>query len=158
MEGLLRDVQQRARILAHRIEHHGIAEFADDLAHNVDRLGLEPTRSNILVTPGHLPNSRTSTLFTWDSADESPIRVIISTFPACPIRPTRGAGFLLCLRRRRRTSIPPVTSLSRNRLSVGQSVVQLHRAIVINCVDPRDESPKAFVKIIQPDLSNEFRC
>jgi hypothetical protein len=43
MKRLLRDVQQRARILAHRIEHHRIAEFADDLAHNVDRLGFEPT-------------------------------------------------------------------------------------------------------------------
>src|SRR5664279_3245324 len=66
MKRLLRDAQQRARILAHRIEHHGIAVFADDLAHNIDCLGLEPTQTNILVTPGHLPNSRTTTLFIWD--------------------------------------------------------------------------------------------
>src|SRR5450759_4116943 len=71
MKRLLRDVQQRARILAHRIEHHRIAEFADDLAHNVDRLGFEPTQANILVTPippmnpSPLPGTATSFRTFW---------------------------------------------------------------------------------------------
>src|ERR1035437_10547687 len=71
LKGPLRDVQQRARILAHRIEHHRIAEFADELAHNVDRLGFEPTQVHILVTPIHpmnpspLPGSATSFRTFW---------------------------------------------------------------------------------------------
>ena len=41
MEGLERQVQHDARILADRIEHDRIAEFGRDLAHDLDRLGFE---------------------------------------------------------------------------------------------------------------------
>jgi hypothetical protein len=56
MEGLLRHVQKYARILAHRVEHHGIAKLAHDLAHNKDCLGLKSAQANVLMTPIHPMN------------------------------------------------------------------------------------------------------
>jgi hypothetical protein len=41
MERLDREMQHDARILADRVEHHRILELGDDLAHDLDRLGLE---------------------------------------------------------------------------------------------------------------------
>jgi hypothetical protein len=42
VERLLREVQHRAAVLADRVEHHRPLGDRDDLAHDVDRLGLEP--------------------------------------------------------------------------------------------------------------------
>ena len=41
MKRLLRQPQQDRRVLADRIQHHRPLELGDDLAHDVDALGLE---------------------------------------------------------------------------------------------------------------------
>ncbi len=46
-EGLQRDVQQHARILADRIEHDGVAEFGGDFAQDEDRFGLELSQMSV---------------------------------------------------------------------------------------------------------------
>src|SRR6185437_3782471 len=42
IERLERHMQHHARVLADRVEHHRIGELGSDLAHDLDRLGLEP--------------------------------------------------------------------------------------------------------------------
>ncbi len=41
IEGLEREMQHHRGVLADRVEHHRIAEFGGNLAHDVDALGLE---------------------------------------------------------------------------------------------------------------------
>ena len=55
IERLLRQPQQDRRVLADRVQHHRPLELGDDLAHDVDALGLERARDECEVGIGPLP-------------------------------------------------------------------------------------------------------
>jgi len=56
IKSLLRNMQHHARIFADRIKHNRVAKLAHNLTHDTDRFGLEPTQSNLMLTPGHRLN------------------------------------------------------------------------------------------------------
>ena len=90
-EGLARDVQHRARILADRVEHHGIAEGRDDLPQDEDRLRLEGPELRRHLEPSGLPGHEVAPGLVEDAAEGEASALLVLAGVGGP-RPPRSLG------------------------------------------------------------------
>ena len=73
IEGLAREVQHDRAVLADRVQHHRVLGLGDDLAHDVDRLRLEPLQVRELDAVDHAgtPRQPSSSSFAMTSCADS---------------------------------------------------------------------------------------
>src|SRR5581483_3889441 len=123
MEGLAREVQHDRAVLADRVEHHRVLRLGDDLAHDVDRLRLEPLQMSEVHT-----HSSSSSFAMTRRDDSSGVSAVVSRRSSgadgssygslipvnSGISPARAFAYRPFTSRRSHSSIGVATSISMN--------------------------------------------